>query len=190
MELFSTFIGWILGLISSWFIAKLFAKKSSDDIDNKLKKQTAQLSSANNFTSFEHMLRTAKWRREDIDNDEVWVCEQNNIFQFKRSDDREEFREKWTSVFPDQSGSMFHINLLINGTVVRSLPFVSSDGGRYTLPLPDITLIDEEQVFSWYKDDIDVVISEIIGNYYHYDSIEQVAKLTKVKLARGRKQNA
>ena len=190
MELASTFIGWVLGLISSWLIAKLFAKRSSSDVEKKLKQQTTQLNSVNNFTSFERMLRTAKWRRENIGHDEVWVCEQNNLFQFKRSDDRRDFREKWTSVFPDQNGSMFHINLLINGTVVRSLPFVSGDGGRYILPLPEIALIDDEQAFSWYRDEIDVIIADIIGDYYHCKSIEQVAKFTKVELVRGRKPNA
>lgn len=184
------FIGWILGVISSWVIAKVFAKKSSVELERKLTTQTQRLSSATNFVSFERMLRTAKWKREDIDHDKVWVCESNSLFQFKRSDNREEFREKWTSVFPDQNGSRFHINLMINGIVVRSLPFVSGDGGRYTLPLPDLALVNEEQVFTWYKDEIDVLISEIIGNYYRYRSIAEVAKFTKVELVSGRKPNA
>lgn len=187
MDLTSTIVGWILGIISSWVIAKIFAKHSSDDVEDKLKKQTNTLSSSTNFTNFERMIRTAKWRREDIDHDEVWVCESNNLFQFKRSDDRKEFREKWTSVFPDQNGSMFHINLMINGTVVRSLPFISGDGGRYTLPLPDLAIANDEQVFCWYRDEIDVLIAEIIGNYYRCQSIEQVAKFTKVDLVHGRK---
>ncbi|KPZ70357.1 hypothetical protein AN944_02429 [Shewanella sp. P1-14-1] len=184
------FIGWILGIISSWVIAKIFAKQSSSELESKLTKQTTKLNSATSFINFERMIRSGKWQREDIENDEVWVCESNNLFQFKRSEDREPFREKWTSVFPDQNGSRFHINLMINGIVVRSLPFVSGDGGRYTLPLPDLELMNEEQVFIWYRDDIDVLIAEIIGNYYRYNSIEQVAKFTKVELVRGRKQNA
>lgn len=184
------FIGWVLGIISSWFISSIFANRSSSEIDNKLEKQTSKLSSGTNFVSFERMIRTSRWNCEEIDHDEVWVCESNNLFQFKRSGDRRDFREKWTSVFPDQNGSMFHINLMINGTVVRSLPFVSGDGGRYTLPLPDVALIDNEQVFTWYLDEIDVLIAEIIGNYYHYGSIEQVANFTKVELLKGRKPNA
>lgn len=184
------FIGWVLGIISSWIIAKIFASKSSTELGSKLTEQTQKLSSATNFVSFERMIRSAKWKREDIGHDEVWVCESNSLFQFKRSEDRVEFREKWTSVFPDQNGSRFHINLMINGTVVRSLPFVSGDGGRYTLPLPDLALVNEEQVFTWYKDEMDVLISEIIGNYYRYNSIEQVAKFTKVELAPGRRPNA
>lgn len=138
------------------------------------------------------MLRTAKWNREEIDHEEVWVCEKNNLFQFKRSesDGRESFREKWTSVFPDQHGSMFHINLMISGTVVRSLPFVSGDGGRYTLPLPDLAIANDEQIFCWYKDEVDVLIAEIMGNYYRCDSIDQVAKFTKVELFLGRRPNA
>jgi len=184
------FIGWILGVISSWVIAKIFANKSSSELDDKLTQQTQKLSSATNFVSFERMIRSAKWKCEHIGRDEVWVCESNSLFQFKRSEYREEFREKWTSVFPDQNGSRFHVNLMINGTVVRSLPFVSGDGGRYTLPLPDLALVNEEQVFTWYKDDLDVLISEIIGNYYRYSSIVDVAKFTKVELVPGRKPNA
>lgn len=183
------FIGWILGVISSWLIAKVFAKKSSAELDSKLTKQTQKLSSTTSFVSFERMIRSAKWKCENIDNDEVWVCESNSLFQFKCSEDRTGFREKWTSVFPDQNGSRFHINLMINGTVVRSLPFVSGDGGRYTLPLPDLALVNGEHVFTWYKDEIDVLIAAIIGNYYSYNSIDQVAKFTKVELVSGRKPN-
>ena len=58
------------------------------------------------------------------------------------------------------------------------------------MPLPDLTLVNDEQVFSWYKDEIDVLIAEIIGNYYRYNSIAQVAKFTKVELVPGRKPNA
>jgi hypothetical protein len=184
------FIGWILGVVSSWAIAKIFAKKSSLELDDKLTHQTQKLSSATNFVSFERMIRASKWNCESIDHEEVWVCESNSLFQFVRSKHREEFHEKWTSVFPDQNGSRFHINLMISGIVVRSLPFVSGDGSRYTLPLPDLALVGDEQVFTWYKDELDVLISEIIGNYYRYNSIAEVAKFTKVELVLGRKPNA
>ena len=179
------FVGWLAGLVTSWAVAKVFAARSSRDLDDQLGRQTSALRANNSFVGFERMLRTAPWRKEWINERELWVCERNALFQFCRSEDRTGFAEAWTSVFPDQNGSRFYIHLMINGTIVRSLPFVSGDGGRYTLPLPDMTVVEDTPAFCWYTEALDVRIAEIIGEFYRYDSIAQVAKFTKVELVKG-----
>ena len=128
------------------------------------------------------MLRSSKWRNEHIGHSEVWVCEDNNTFQIHQCDDDRDFSETWTKVFPDQSTKMFHINLMIGSTIVKSLPFISADGGRYTLPLPELALINGSQSFHWSPNSVEVRVAEIIGNFYRYSSIKAVAEFTKIEL--------
>jgi hypothetical protein len=172
----------VIGAVFGWFTNKYFSKKTSDEFVRKIDQQTFNLSAATTFAAFERMLRTSKWRKEHIDNKTVWVCENDNTFQFSASDDNREFNESWTSVFPNQGTSMFHINLTMGGTIVKSLPFISADGGQYTLPLPEIKIIDGKQFFFWSSDSIEVKIAEIIGNFYRNRSLEEVAFFTKIEL--------
>ena len=187
MEWGSIFVGWLLGLLTSWAIAQTFAVRSDKTLKQNLDRQTSQLTNNNSWNTFERLLRTAPWQEETIDNRQVWVCQANNLFQFHCGDDLHEFREKWTAPFPQSVGSMFHVNLTIGGTIVRSFPFVSCDGSRYTLPLPDLALVDAEQVFCWYSDAIETRIAEIMANFYRYRTIQEVARLTGVEVVRGDK---
>lgn len=182
MEIGSLIVGAILGAIPSWFISKAFAEKSNKELETKLRNQTAKIESATTFNNFERMLRTSKWRKEHVGHEEVWICENNNTFQIHMSDDNREFNETWTSVFPDQNTTMFHVNLTIGGTIVKSLPFISADGGRYTLPLPELAVTDNVPSFYWSPNSVEVKVAEIIGNFYRYSSIEEVARFTKIEL--------
>lgn len=182
MEIESLIIGAILGAIPSWFISKSFADKSSKELETKFNNQASKIESATTFNSFERMLRTSMWRKEYIGHDEVWICENNNTFQIHMSDDNREFKENWTTVFSDQNTTMFHVNLTIGGTIVKSLPFISADGGRYTLPLPELAVINNVPSFYWAPNSVEVKVAEIIGNFYRYNSIKEVAAFTKIDL--------
>lgn len=182
MEFGSLIVGAILGAIPSWFISKSFAEKSSKELETKLRNQTSKIESATTFINFERMLRTSMWRKEYIGHEEVWICENNNTFQIHIGDDNREFKETWTSVFPDQNTTMFHVNLTIGETIVKSLPFISADGGRYTLPLPELAFINNVPSFNWSPNSVEVKVSEIIGNFYRYSSIKEVATFAKIEL--------
>ena len=97
-------------------------------------------------------------------------------------DDHRDFKETWTSVFPNQDTSMFHINLTVNGIIIKSLPFISADGGSYTLPLPELEIFENNQNFYWSPNSIEVKIAEIINNFNTYTSIKEVADFTKINL--------
>jgi len=185
MEIGTLITGAIIGAIPSWFISRHYAKKSSAELIGSLKRQTSELSSSSSFNSFERMLRNFEWRQEFIDGDECWVCERDNTFQIHKGDDRRAFREKWTDVFPDQNGSMLDVHLKIQGVTIKSYPFISGDGGRYTLPLPDLVVVDDEPSYHWNIDSVEARIAEIMGNFYRYKTLAEVAALTKVNLNRG-----
>lgn len=50
----------------------------------------------------------------------------------------ENFREEWTTRFPDKTATSFDIEIRYGTTVLRRVPFVRCDGCRYRLPLPSI----------------------------------------------------
>ncbi len=182
MEFMSLIVGALLGAVPSWFISQSFATKSNKELEQKLSKQTSTIESATTFNSFERMLRSSNWRKEHINNHEVWVCEKNNTFQIHMGDDHRNFKETWTSVFPDQNTSMFHVNLTVNGIIIKSLPFISADGGRYTLPLPELEVFEDKPSFYWSPNSVEVKIAEIINNFYRCTSIKEVANFTKINL--------
>jgi hypothetical protein len=182
MDIGSLIVGAIVGAIPSWFISKSFSDESSKELETQLNNHASKIESATTFNSFERMLRTSNWKKEHIGHGEIWVCEKNNTFQIHMCDDDREFKESWTSVFPDQNTTMFHVNLTIGGTIVKSLPFISADGGRYTLPLPELAVIDGKPSFFWSSNSVEVRVAEIIGNFYRYGSLGEVAEFTKVEL--------
>ena len=48
------------------------------------------------------------------------------------------FREPWTTHFPDPAARSYVIEVRYGTTLLRQVTFVSCDGGRYSLPLPQI----------------------------------------------------
>ena len=182
MEISSLIVGAIIGAIPSWIISRSFAKRSSKELEDKLNTQASRLESATTFNNFERMLRTSQWRKENIGHDEIWICERNNTFQIHMCDDHRDFKEAWTSVFSSQNTTLFHINLTIGGTIVKSLPFINADGGNYTLPLPELAVINNAHSFYWSPNSVEVKVAEIIGNFYRHKSIKEVAEFTKIEL--------
>ena len=49
----------------------------------------------------------------------------------------DDFREPWTQRLPDPTAHSYYVHLEYFGTVLRKYVFVSCDGGRYQIPLPD-----------------------------------------------------
>ena len=47
------------------------------------------------------------------------------------------YSEPWSESFPDPHARSYEVTLLCSGTVIASLVFVSCDGGRYQVPVPD-----------------------------------------------------
>ncbi|GAA5435058.1 helix-turn-helix domain-containing protein [Deinococcus aquaticus] len=50
------------------------------------------------------------------------------------------YQESWTDKFPDRYAYSRYIELRYFGTLISALGFVVCDGGRYTIPIPDIDI--------------------------------------------------
>jgi hypothetical protein len=182
MDIGSIILGAIIGAIPSWYMSKYFASKSSNELTSKLRELTNKLNSSATLDNFEKMLHSSRWIKECINEDEVWICEDNRTFQICLGNDDRTFIEKWINKFPDKSAIMFHVHLQIQGVTIKSLPFISADGGRYVLPLPDLIVIEDEQHFCWSPADIGYKVSEIIGRFYRYATLQEVADFLKIEI--------
>ncbi|MBA6413401.1 LapA family protein [Parahaliea sp. F7430] len=182
-------IGVILGGFVSWLISRWYYKASGENLRRELAKQTRELNSPATLTTFEQKLSSSNWSKEYIGQVECWICESDQSYQLKIGGDDRPFKEPWTSFFPDPFTTMFHIHLQVNGVTIKSMPFISADRGRYTLPLPEQRVSGNDRFFTWSPDGIDYKIAEVIGSFYRESSLKGVARLLDIDIANVRHRN-
>lgn len=123
------------------------------------------------------------WRKEIIDNKEVWFYEKDNFYQIEIGEKDRDFSEEWTRVYPDKDGSWArHVYLKINGLPIKQFLFVSCDGGRILVPAPNRKVVDNKISFWFDKNSLEYKIGKIIGNFYIYENIEGVAKMSNIEI--------
>lgn len=128
-------------------------------------------------------LNNSTWRKENIDDSEVWICESDETYQIHSKDNYENFTETWTQIYPNKFGSKKHSVLLkIKGISIKEITFVYCDGGRISVPLPELEIINEKQIFYWDVNSLECKIGKVIGHFYIYNSIEGVARQSKIEL--------
>ena len=180
MNLFSVFLGVGLGGFVSYLLTRHYYHKANTDLKTRIDKLSRELEGRETLENFEKLLDTEEWEKEYHDNEPVYVCRTSPTFQFGISDENEDFYEDWMSVFPDRNGYAYDINLEIRGTTIKSLRFVSTDGGRYTLPLPEVFLVNENQEFVWRKNSLGYKVAMVIGNFYRCETLEEVGQFVRV----------
>ncbi|MEM7206492.1 MAG: hypothetical protein AAF434_01585 [Pseudomonadota bacterium] len=178
----STIFGVIVGGLISWWLTRHYYKKSNVELRGSLDTLTKKLASKDTLEEYERMLENSEWVKEYEGIEAIYVCKLNPTFQFDMKGEGDDFFEKWMSVFPDRNGKAYDLKLRIGGVTVKVLRFISADGGRYTVPLPEVYLNNEKQEFVWRKNSLEYKISDIIGNYYRYKTLEEVSKFVKVDL--------
>ena len=152
-------------------------------VGNKTVTHNHSAQTPNNIKTFEKHVEESSWSKEFIGNKEVWICGEDNAFQIEIDDKDEEFREKWTKVFPDSNGSGKHeVFLSINGNRIKSHIFVWADGGRILVPLPKTESKDDKVIYYWERNSLDFKIGNIIGNFYIHNNIEGVAKMAGIEI--------
>lgn len=181
---FVTFIaGVVLGALCSWFITHRYYLKASVDQQVELKKLADNLQPKNTLADFEKYLITSSWTKEFIENNVVWICDADGTFQIVYGEDSQEFKERWTTVYPDQDSQIFPVYMKISGTVIKELKFISLDGGRIFVPMTEIRPTkDNELEYFWNLNSLEVKICNVIGEYYIYKDLRSVAKFSKVTL--------
>jgi len=132
---------------------------------------------------FEKYLGGSKWREELIDGKEIWVCESNNLYQIEIGDKVRDFSEEWTKVYPGELESWLHYaTLKVKGVAIKQIPFISCDGGRINVPMPEKKVKDDKRIFYWDKKSLEYKVGKIVGSFYIYENLEGVAEMSKIKI--------
>ncbi len=135
-----------------------------------------------NIEAFVGLIENSSWRKELINHKTVYICDKNNTFQIEIGDFGGEWQEKWAKVYPDVNASKYSVYLKINNTTIKELTFISCDGGRIFVPLPELKSEDGQTVYIWRKDSLPFKVSKIVGDYYIHKSIEGVARMSKISI--------
>jgi len=179
-------IGVMIGALASWIFTFIYYRKSSlenEKTSNELKETITrlkkELDERNTIHKFENLIEESSWSSSRIDGIETWVCDNDQTFQIQLGEPSHGFSESWTEVYPDPLSSEYPVMLIINGSKIKELTFVSVDGGRIFVPRPDIQHNGE---FIWDKNKLEFKVCSIIGDYHNYDGIEGIAERSNIRV--------
>lgn len=135
-----------------------------------------------NIEAFEKLLENSSWRKELIDHKEVWFCDKDNTYHIEIGDRIGEWQEKWAKVYPDVNSSQYPVYLKISNVTIKELTFISCDGGRIFVPLPELRSDSDQAGYIWKRDSLPHKVCQIIGRYYIHQNIEGIARMSKISI--------
>ena len=157
--------------------------KAGRDQSTALTKLTSDLRPRTTLPDFEEMLARSTWTKSLIDHTEVWIADADNTFQILRGERSSEFTERWTKAHPDPNSASYPIYLKIAGSVVKELTFISVDGGRIFVPMPEARPLPGGSMdYFWNLGTLAVKVCRVVGEYYRYNDLEGVAHRSKVSI--------
>ena len=131
-------------------------------------------------------LDNSSWFEGFIDNRHIWTCDNDVSYQIMDPDEEaKDFHEEWTENFPDPHAFKYPINLIVGGITIKQISFISIDGGRYFVPLPEIEIGDNrERSFYWNRSSLEYKVGQIISRFYQEDkeNLDTFAKETGIKI--------
>ncbi|HOM14672.1 MAG TPA: hypothetical protein PLB41_15285 [Rubrivivax sp.] len=173
--------GCAIGGLLSWLITHRYYIKAGKDQQAELSRLSSELRPRNSLRDFEDLLTDSAWTKEVVDHTEIWIASKDARFQIVHGDQYREFKERWTSVYPDQNSSAYPVYLKIGETIVKELTFISMDGGRIFVPMPEVRpLKGANPEYFWNVNSLAVKVCRINGAYYIYNDLEGVARTSKV----------
>jgi hypothetical protein len=178
--------GAVLGGVIAWLTAKHFYFRSLTDLQAGFNQQLRQLERQDTLIHFEGLVANGTWHKENINHQEVWVCQQKASFKIVPVRTNKPFEEPWTEDFPDPYTAWCDVELRINDSIVKVLTFVSVDGGRLLVPITKIIIVNEKPLYFWDKDSLEYKVSVLIGEFYIYKTIEGVAERMRVEILKSR----
>ena len=183
MEFVIFIAGLVIGGLLSWLITHRYYVKAGKDQAEQLAALGDRLKPKNTIQDFEDLLESSQWHKEFFDHKEVWIADCDNTYQIECGQKFHQFKEKWTDVYPDPKSSASPVCLKINGNVIKEITFVSMDGGRIFVPMPDIRLRGDENVeYFWNLNSLEVKVCRVAGSYYIYNNLEGVAQRSKIEV--------
>lgn len=96
------------------------------------------------FDNWTTRLADSNWAEEAIMTQDgsktMWTCLDDMSFQIEHTylPAATNFSELWVKRFPDKTAYSSYVNLNISGVTVKQETFVTLDGGRYFVPIPEI----------------------------------------------------
>lgn len=125
-----------------------------------------------------------KWSKRYIKDRPIWIYAEDSLYQIVVDyDSREQFDEPWVRHYPDSKATKYPVYLQINGVTVHELLFISLDGGRYLVPLPESKTADNERRFIWKRSSLRVKVGSVINEFYDiYPTLEDVARNSGIEI--------
>jgi hypothetical protein len=68
--------------------------------------------------------------------------------------------------------------------VIKELHFISVDGGRIFVPMPEMRVVDGKREFLWRTSSIEFRVGKVVGSYYRYEDLYGIAKRSKIEIVR------
>ena len=176
-------LGVVAGALSSWGIAHWYCKKAAADQRGELERLRGTLRPKTTLSDFERLVESSNWTKRLIDHRTLWICDDDNTFQIEQGQQTREFRERWTTGHPDPSSSASPVYLRIGPVVVRELTFISMDGHRIFVPMPELRPVGDDEVeYFWNRNSLEVKVCRIIGEYYIYENLDGVGRRSRVAI--------
>lgn len=191
MDVPSLILGAVLGGIGSWLVARHFYRLSSEDSSKQSALAARNEAWQKTLGYFESMLIKGTWEKDEIDHQSVWICQEDTALRIESGDEFEDFIEPWTQNYPDKKSKRNSVYLKRNGQTLKELYFIHLDGFRITVPMPKVILhkgatqATPSQIFCWEKDSIDFKVGKVIGEYYIYEKIEEISRISGVDIVDG-----
>jgi len=132
---------------------------------------------------FEYLLENSNWHKKYIDHKQTWICNDDNMYQIEVGERERDFTEEWTQVYPDRYGSAaYPVYLKVRGVTIEQLLFISCDGGRIFVPLPERKVVEEKIILYYKTDSLEYKLAKIIGIFDDYRTIERVAEKSRIDI--------
>ena len=129
------------------------------------------------------------WEKKLFDHVQTWICKDTDEYQLVEWNTVvENFKEIWTDIFPDNENNFsYQLFLKRNGIIVREFTWVSCDGGRVRMPIPDRKnhwKNKRECIMDYFflKDSLEYRMLQKIWNYWSEDSFERLFEQAKIKI--------
>ncbi|MBU1019493.1 hypothetical protein KJ764_06020 [Patescibacteria group bacterium] len=114
-----------------------------------------------NMVVFEKFLKYSKWKYMFVRGEDVWVCQDDLIYNVIVEDATQEFKELWVEKFPDKNAHKVSIVLTVNGNPVEQVYFIYVDGFRFCVPMPEQQVINDKVHLFWDKNSIRFKVLEM-----------------------------
>jgi hypothetical protein len=172
-----------IGGATTWWFSHVYYKKSTRDLQDRIDELTEDLRPKNTLQDFEKFLDASEWREQLVDQSTIWVCDSDNTFQIARSEDESEpFDEPWVHHYPNSAAYATYVHLKINGNPIKQIRFITLDGGRIFVPMPEQRVIGSERKYFWISDAINFKVGKRIGSFYIYNSMERIATTSRIEI--------